>query len=342
VSVGKRIALVVILLAAIGIATWWFTQPRNGGDPTRLILHGNVDIREVQLAFNSSERIIALHATEGQTVRTGDLLGELDTTGLMAELTLAEAQLAEQQQILDRLEAGTRSEEIRQARADLAAAEAELQNARLRVGRAEKLVADKLAPEERLDDERATTEVAKARLDAARAALDLALTGPRVEDIESARARRDALRAALALARKRLADATLVAPGDGVIRNRMLEPGDMASPQRPVFSIALTDPMWVRAYLDEPDLGRVQLGRAADITTDSFPGKRYAGWVGYISPTAEFTPKSVETREVRSHLVYQVRIYVCNPEGELRLGMPATVEIDLSQPPSPQPGCAED
>lgn len=339
---GKRIVLFAILLVAIAAVTWWLTRAGEGPDLTRLTLQGNVDIREVQLAFNGSERITALYATEGQTVTAGEVLGELDKQRLSAEVELARAQLGEAERILDRLEAGTRVEEVRKARADLAAAEAGLSNAELQLARVQKLVADRLAPEERLDNERTAADVARARLDAARAALDLALAGPRVEDIAAARARCDALRASLALALKRLEDATLVAPGDGVVRNRMLEPGDMASPQRAVYSIALTDPLWVRAYIEESDLGRIRPGQAAAVTTDSFPGKSYAGWVGYISPTAEFTPKSLETREIRSTLVYQTRVYVCNPEGELRLGMPATVEIELTRSPLQAPGCGAD
>jgi HlyD family secretion protein len=104
----------------------------------------------------------------------------------------------------------------------------------------------------------------------------------------------------------------------------------MASPQQPVFTLALTNPVWVRTYVSETDLGKISPGMKAYATTDSFPEKRYEGWIGYISPTAEFTPKSVETREVRTHLVYQVRVYVCNPENELRLGMPATVIVPLN------------
>ncbi len=109
----------------------------------------------------------------------------------------------------------------------------------------------------------------------------------------------------------------------------------MASPQRPVYTLALTDPIWVRAYVQGPDLGKLKPGMAAEASTDSYPGKHYRAWIGYISPTAEFTPKSVETTEVRSNLVYQVRIFVCNPQDELRLGMPATVTIPLGQPPAP-------
>lgn len=119
----------------------------------------------------------------------------------------------------------------------------------------------------------------------------------------------------------------------GVVRDRILEPGDMATPQTPVLTLAFTDPVWVRAYLPEPMLGRVKPGMEARILTDSYPGRAYAGWVGYISPTAEFTPKNVETPELRTRLVYQVRVFACNPRGELRLGMPATVTIDLDQAP---------
>ena len=112
----------------------------------------------------------------------------------------------------------------------------------------------------------------------------------------------------------------------------MLEPGDMASPQKPVYTLALTDPKWVRVYVPETDLGRIRPGSVAEIATDSSPDRRYRGWVGYISPSAEFTPKSVETREVRTTLVYEVRVFVCAPADGLRLGMPATVSIAPDQP----------
>jgi HlyD family secretion protein len=164
--------------------------------------------------------------------------------------------------------------------------------------------------------------------------------GPRQEDIASAQATLQADEAALTLARCELADAKLYAPANGVIQNRILEPGDMASPALPVFTLALDDPVWVRAYVAETDLGKIQPGMKAGVTTDSFPGKRYAGWIGFISPTAEFTPKPVETQDVRTKLVYEVRVFVHNPQGELRLGMPAVVTIPLLQPPPSATGDA--
>ena len=106
----------------------------------------------------------------------------------------------------------------------------------------------------------------------------------------------------------------------------------MASPQKAVFTVALSDPVWVRAYVSEPDLGKIFERMKAKVVTDSFPDKEYEGWVGFISPTAEFTPKPVETRELRINLVYQIRVFVDNPNNELRLGMPATVKIPLDQP----------
>jgi HlyD family secretion protein len=146
--------------------------------------------------------------------------------------------------------------------------------------------------------------------------------------------------AAVALAQRQFDDTRLYAPSDGMVENRILQPGDMASPSTPVFTLALPSPLWVRAYVPEREVGRVRLGLAATISTDSYPGRAYHGWVGYISPTAEFTPKTVETPELRTALVYQMRVYVCDAQGELRLGMPATVHIDLSQPPrTAPPGC---
>ena len=169
-------------------------------------------------------------------------------------------------------------------------------------------------------------------MDAAKAGLTLALAGPRSQDIAAAKNTLKALEAELTLTQRALADSRLYAPDDGIIQDRILEPGDMVSPQRPVYTLALVNPVWIRTYITEPDLGKIRPGMVANISTDSFPGKTYRGWIGYISPTAQFTPKSVETSQLRTELVYQVRVYVCNPQNELRLGMPATVSIPLNQP----------
>jgi HlyD family secretion protein len=179
-----------------------------------------------------------------------------------------------------------------------------------------------------IDSARAALDVADARLAVNRKALDLQLAGPRQEDIGQAEAQLHADQAQLALLQRQLADAELHAPVDGVIRSRLVEPGEIASPQKAAFTLAITDPKWVRAYISERDLTSVREGIAASVTTDGFPSP-FDGWVGFISPVAEFTPKTVQTEELRSSLVYEIRVFVKDPADKLRLGMPATVHVSL-------------
>jgi HlyD family secretion protein len=170
-------------------------------------------------------------------------------------------------------------------------------------------------------------DVASAKLAVNQKALELELAGPRKEDIAQAEADLRADEAQLSLLKQELADAELVAPQDGVIRSRLMEPGEMASPATPVFSVAIVDPKWIRAYVSEPDLGKVHPGDGASVMVDSFPDRHFEGWVGFISPVAEFTPKTVQTEELRTSLVYEVRVFVKDPSDDLRLGMPATVRF---------------
>lgn len=337
-----RVALLVLVGGgAAGGAAWWW-QSERAQPASSLVLHGNVDIRQVELAFNSSARIEQMLAHEGDRVQKGQLLAVLDTRRLKIAVAQAEAQVAAQRQVVARNEAGSRPEEIRKARADAEAARVDAINAERIHRRQLELVAQHFVSQQQADNAKADAEAARAKVKSADETLRLVRAGPRKEDIEAARATLRAFEEAAAIARRDLEEASLYAPSAGVIQNRVLEPGDMASPQKPVYTLALDEPLWVRAYLSEPDLGKVRPGMIAAVSTDSFPDKRYRAWVGFVSPTAEFTPKSVETREVRTALVYQVRVFVCPPHEELRLGMPATVTIPFDQPaPAPQASGAE-
>ncbi|MBE0621206.1 MAG: efflux RND transporter periplasmic adaptor subunit [Burkholderiales bacterium] len=335
------IPLVLILALAAGGIFYWQRANDHEAPPTALTLYGNIDIRQVQLAFNGSDRIDRMLVKEGESVRQGQLLATLDPARLQHNADLLEAQLAAQQQVLARLKAGNRPEEIRKARADAEAAKIEADNAEHTYRRLKELVARRFVAQQQADDAKAAADAARAKYESARALLRLEELGARAEDIAAAGATLKANEAALALARTQLADASLYAPADGIIQDRILEPGDMAAPQLSVYTLALTDPVWVRAYVQGADLGKIHPGMRAAVSTDSYPGKRYRAWLGYISPSAEFTPKSVETTEVRSKLVYQVRIFVCNPQNELRLGMPATVTIALDQPQSANAGAPD-
>ncbi len=341
----KKIRIIAVVLIALALVGTFVARHFWGGRAPRssITLYGNVDIRQVQLAFNDSERIDKLLVDEGAAVRAGQLVGQLATQRFRDAVARCRADVAEQRQIVTRLLAGSRPEEIAQARADLAAAEADVRAAQANVENSEALYGRQQALAEKQyvslqvrDDARRGLLVARADLEAKEKiaaaryqALKLAVVGPRKEDIAAAKAKLQSEMAVLATAQKNLADTQLYAPADGVIQDRLLEPGDMASPQTPVFTLALDNPVWVRAYLPEPELGKVALGMTAWISTDSFPGKRFRGWIGFISPVAEFTPKSVETTQLRSQLVYRVRVYACNPDHRLRLGMPATVDIPL-------------
>lgn len=326
--------LVVVLLAAVGFGIWKFflSEPEGPGDA--LVLYGNIDIRQVELAFNGAERVAEVRVEEGDRVEKGQIVATLETGRLTQAVNAAEGRAAAQRAMLDKMLAGNRKQEIQRARAEVNAARTKAANARRTYRRLRPLAPKNLASEDAVDDARSAAEAAEAQLSAAEEQLNLLLDGFRSEDIDAARATLRAMEAEAALARERLDDATLIAPAAGIVRNRILEPGDMASPARPAVTLALTQPVWARTYIPETDLGRVFPGMRAEILTDTFPDKAYPGWVGYISPTAEFTPKTVETPEIRTHLVYQIRVHAFNPEGELRLGMPVTVRIPLNQDPA--------
>jgi HlyD family secretion protein len=324
------VLFVVVILIVIGAALWWTLGRQH--QRTELALYGNVDLRQVELPFNGSERIAAVLVQEGDRVRQGQPLARLDTARLAPQLTRAEADVAVQQQVVERLHHGNRPEEIAQARANVQAAAADAANARSQFERLQSLSdssAGKAVSRQDMDAAKAALDNADARLAVNQKALALQLAGPRREDVAQGEAQLRADQAQLALLQQQFKDADLLAPLDAVVRSRIVEPGEIASPQKSAFTLAITDPKWVRAYVGEPDLGSVREGMQATVSVDAFNDRRFPGWVGFISPVAEFTPKSVETAELRSSLVYEIRVFVKDPGDELRLGMPATVHVAL-------------
>lgn len=327
VSRMGAIAGLTLVLICIGAAWWFFHRPDTH---PQLTLHGNIDLRQVELAFNNSERISEVLVEEGSRVQRGQLLARLDTSRLLPQVAETDAQAAAQRAVVERLHHGNRPQEIAQARANVALSTADAANAGLQYRRMLDLSnnsAGRGVSRQDLDNAKAALDVAQARLAVSREALELEVAGPRQEDVAQAEAELRADQARLALLRQQLADSQLLAPVNGVVRSRLLEAGEMVSPQRPVFTLAVTDPKWVRAYVNETELGQVRMGMAASVLVDAFPGRRFDGWVGFVSPISEFTPKAVETEELRTSLVYEVRVFVKDPGDELPLGTPATVYI---------------
>ncbi|MBI4183461.1 MAG: efflux RND transporter periplasmic adaptor subunit [Proteobacteria bacterium] len=301
---------------------------------SEMVLYGNVDVRQVDLAFNVPGRIEQMLAEEGDEVAPSALLAALEAERYLSQVEGVRARLERQRAILAALEAGSRREEIERARAEVAAAEAALNLARETYERRAALARTDIVSAQALDDSREARDRATANLKAAQEALTLARKGPRKEDIEAARAEARAIEADLALAQQDLADTEVRAPAAGTVLVRIQEPGAIMRAGEPVYTLALATPVWVRAYVSEPDLGRIHPGMSVLVVTDSRPDRPYRGQVGFISPAAEFTPKTVQTPDLRTSLVYRIRVVVENPDRGLRQGMPVTLRIPLAGPPA--------
>jgi HlyD family secretion protein len=321
------IVLAVVVVAVVFGIRWQKNRESSNANGT-LKLYGTIDIRDANLAFPEQERIDQVLVEEGDRIEAGQVLARLKTERLEAQIRETNAQIAAQREVVKRLKAGSRAQEIEQARAQVAAAKADVQNADVSYKRIDETSETGASSDQALDDAKSRREVTRARLKVAENALALALEGPRKEDIAAAEKSLEALEAALSFLNVRLADMTLTAPAAGIVQSRILEPGEMAGPTKPVFTLALTDPKWARVYVSEPDLGRIASGMPAKVYSDSFPGEAIEGWIGFISPTAEFTPKAVQTEELRTKLVYEVRVFVKDPDDRLRLGMPVTVTVN--------------
>jgi HlyD family secretion protein len=372
--------LIVILAAAL---TYKFVRSRWHDAPNFIRVSGNIEVTEAQVSFRIAGRVQERLVSEGETIRTGQIVARLDSTELTHEVSLRKAELEAAQAALAELLAGSRVEEIAQAEAsfqrarsrlnellagsrsqEIAAAEAEVGRARaeterlrLEEERARKLYNGGFISDQEYDLARTNYEVAKARQKEAEENLKLVKEGPRKEEIEQARAaareaeerfilvkkgpRRETIdqaRArvkqaveALSLAETRLGYATLASPLSGIVLSKNVEPGEYVAPGTPVVTVGDLEDVWLRAYINETDLGRVKVGQRARVATDTYPGKTYEGQISFIASEAEFTPKNVQTQKERVKLVYRIKVDIRNPEMELKPGMPADADIIVSQ-----------
>ena len=312
--------LAAVLLVGVAVALgWYFLWDRTQGS---LVLYGNVEIRQVDVSFRVDGRIARVLVDEGDSVRAGQELARL-----RQQRDQAAAQLAGQKAQLLRLERGYRTEEVEQARAAVARARAVADNAAINLNRISAMRARNAISQKELDNARSSDRSARAELRSAQKQLDMLLSGYREEDVLAQRAAVDAAAAALELAEIRLHDALLTAPQDGIVLTRAREAGAIVQAGQTVYTLSLVDPVWLRVYVDEPQLGRIKPGMAVRVRVDAVPDKEFAGRVGFISPAAEFTPKSVETMEVRTSLVYRLRVQVDDPDNVMRQGMPVTVTL---------------
>jgi len=319
------IAVVVVAAVAGGVYYW---KQRAANDPqAAFTMWGNVDVHQVELGFRVSGRISRLDVDEGARVTPGAELAQLDHVPFETEVAAATAQVAMAQAQFDKATRGYRTEEIAQAAAAVRQREADLANARVTDERLKGLFPQGAVTRQDMDNADARVRESDAQLASAREQLALVTRGSRIEDIQTQEANLAAAKASLTRARTSLEDATLMAPSGGVVSVRAREVGAIVQAGQTIYTVALNDPVWIRAYVPQPRLGRIKPGMTVKIEVDSVPGKQFEGTVGFISPEAEFTPKSVQTEQVRDDLVYRLRIVAKDPQNVFRQGMPVTVRV---------------
>lgn len=322
----KKAIPVLLILAALAAGGWYYYgKYRTTHEP--VVLHGNVDIRGVDLGFRVAGRISEVLKDEGDAVKAGDILARIDREPYERALDQAKASLAVAEAGANLKQAGYRPEEIEQARATLAQNRVAADNANRAFDRQAELVKTSGVSRQDYENAQAARDEATQRVKVAEANLRQLEAGFRKEEIESALASAAQARAAVATAAIQLEDTELKAPSDGIVITRAVEPGAIVQAGPTVLTLSLEKPVWVRAYVHEPQLGLFPPGTRVELFTDGNPGHAYHGTVGFVSPRAEFTPKSVETKELRTSLVYRLRVVVEDSDGSLRQGMPVTLSL---------------
>ena len=261
----------------------------RGGNDAPIQLSGTVEARDADLSFQVSGRIATMPVDEGAAVKTGDVVATLDDSDYKLGLRRAQAEYVA-------------------ATATVAQAKARLKLTTSELHRLSSLADKNLVSPQQIEQAQTNNESAEA-------------------DLERANAQVKVAAAALSTAQHQLDYVHLTAPADGIISSRLAEIGEVVAAGKPVFSLAETSRPWIRAYLNETDLARVRIGQEAEVRVDGLPDKVIKGRLSFISPKAEFTPKTVETHALRVDLVYRIRVEVDNPDGVLKIGMPADIKI---------------
>lgn len=322
----KRLAMVLVVVGGlVGGGVYWFKY--RAPPAQQVTFYGNVDIRDVTLAFRVGGRVEGVLKHEGDQVKAGEVIAKLDQAPFRLAVAQAQAAVGVAEAQLKLVKAGSRPEDMRQARALLAERKAAQLRANDSLNRVEQLVDGGAATKQTLVEAQSGAAQAHAAVSAAKAVVAKTINGARAEDLAVAQALVEQAEAGLASAKLALADTELRAETQGVLVTRAIEPGSMVGPGSPALVVAVTDPVWIRGYASETAIAEIPPGTQVSVYTDARGNQPYVGQVGYVSAQAEFTPKNVETEKLRSSLVYRFRVIVTEHDGGLRQGMPVTIKL---------------
>jgi HlyD family secretion protein len=327
----RRIVIIVVVLLVLGAAFFVTNRLSMRRDDGTMGLSGNVEVTEANIGFKIPGRVVERLVDEGNYVKRGDVIARLDSGELKTVVSQGRASVREATEKLGELQAGSRSQEIEQARANAAAQEADLQKVKRDFERSEILYRNGAIPASQYDMAKSAYDTREALHKNALEALSLAKEGPRKEEIKIAAHRLEQARAILATSEERLKDTVIYAPMDGIVLRKNVEAGETVGQGTPIVTLGDLENPWVKVYVKEDKLGFVKPGQKAKITVDTYKNKFYDGEVSYISSEAEFTPKTVQTPEERVKLVFGVKVRVKNDRGELKPGMPADVRILINR-----------
>jgi HlyD family secretion protein len=337
----RRIVIPIVLATAVAAGFYFYPKyARKAAPANELTLSGNIEAHESLVSFKVQGRIAELPIEEGQEVQDGALLARLEDADYRQRVRVDEAGVGVRQSNLALTLAGTREQEIKAAQQNMLDAKADLEEKQIDADRAQKLFAKDEATAQERDLAATALKRSQATYAAAQQRYNEAVEGSRKEDIAIAQANLKQAQTDLGLSQVDLGYTVLRSPFTGVITVREAELGEVVAPGTPVVTLADLDHVWLRAYIAETDLGRIRWGQDATITTDTYPGKKYHGRISFISPSAEFTPKSVQTTTERVTLVYRIKIDLDNPNHELKPGMPADAHVDLGVAPASNSGGA--
>ena len=323
----QRWALALLLVAAVSVAAAWAGRHLGTGNGAPVSVTGTIEATQVDVSVKITGRIVERLVNEGDKVTRGQPLVRLDDSELAADVRRLEASLRSAQATLRDLEKGARPQEIEDARAAVASAEATRSMTEREFQRTDQLFKQNLIAAQDVDRARQAFDVARAQERSAREKLALLLAGSRPDQIDAARWQVSQAESALVQAQSRLREAMVFSPIDGVVLRKNLEAGETANPGVPILTLVNPKDVWLRAYVPETDVGRLKVGDTARLRVDAFPDRVFTGRLTEIGSEAEYTPRNVQTKKERVNLVFRIKIQIDNPQGILKPGLPADADV---------------